>query len=65
MIDIFDEFFYEILELVFYDLDIVYEDDYFLILNKFFGFVSIFSFIYLNIIVNFIKYYYVFNNYVN
>ncbi|HGC8125012.1 TPA: phosphate acyltransferase [Streptococcus agalactiae] len=64
-IDIPDEPSHETLEPVPHDLDIVYEDDHFLILNKPFGFASIPSSIHSNTIANFIKHYYVSNNYAN
>lgn len=64
-IDIPDEPSHETLEPVPHDLDIIYEDDHFLILNKPFGFASIPSSIHSNTIANFIKHYYVSNNYAN
>ncbi|MGT2935966.1 RluA family pseudouridine synthase [Streptococcus castoreus] len=62
-IDIPNEEPFEKLEAIPFDLDIVYEDDHFLVINKPVGFASIPSAIHSNTIANFIKAYYVKNNY--
>lgn len=60
-----DEKPFEKLEAVSHPLDIVYEDDHFLVLNKPVGFASIPSAIHSNTIANFIKAYYIEQNYPN
>ncbi|HEP1888115.1 TPA: RluA family pseudouridine synthase [Streptococcus pyogenes] len=62
-IDIPKEEPFENLEAIPFDLDIVYEDDHFLVINKPVGFASIPSAIHSNTIANFIKAYYVKKNY--
>lgn len=62
-IDIPNEEPFEKLEAISHDLDIVYEDDHFLLLNKPVGYASIPSAIHSNTIANFIKAYYVNKNY--
>ncbi|MGT2932638.1 RluA family pseudouridine synthase [Streptococcus catagoni] len=64
-INIPDEKGFEKLEAVSYPLDIVYEDDHFLILNKPVGFASIPSAIHSNTIANFVKAYYLEKDYPN
>lgn len=60
-----DELPFEKLEAVSHPLDIVYEDDHFLVLNKPVGYASIPSAIHSNTIANFIKAYYFEKNYPN
>lgn len=60
-----DELPFEKLEAVPHPLDIVYEDDHFLVLNKPVGYASIPSAIHSNTIANFIKAYYFEQNYPN
>ncbi|CAM4199089.1 RNA pseudouridine synthase [Streptococcus penaeicida] len=60
-----DEKPFEKLEAVSHPLDIVYEDEHFLVLNKPVGFASIPSAIHSNTIANFIKSYYIEQNYPN
>lgn len=60
-----DELPFEKLEAVPHPLDIVYEDDHFLVLNKPVGYASIPSAIHSNTIANFIKAYYFEKNYPN
>ncbi|GAA0057803.1 UNVERIFIED_CONTAM: RluA family pseudouridine synthase [Streptococcus canis] len=62
-IDIPNEEPFEKLEAIPFDLDIVHEDDHFLVINKPVGFASIPSAIHSNTIANFIKAYYVENHY--
>ncbi|SUN55289.1 ribosomal large subunit pseudouridine synthase D [Streptococcus dysgalactiae] len=64
-IDIPKEEPFEKLEAIPFDLDIVYEDDHFLVINKPVGFASIPSAIHSNTIANFIKAYYVEKSYPN
>ncbi|MBM7642780.1 RluA family pseudouridine synthase [Streptococcus loxodontisalivarius] len=64
-IDIPDEESHETLQPVAQDLDIVYEDDNFMVINKPFGFASIPSVLHSNTIANFVKHYYLANNYPN
>lgn len=64
-IDIPNEEPFEKLEAIPFDLDIVYEDDHFLVINKPVGFASIPSAIHSNTIANFIKAYYVDNHYLD
>ena len=65
VIDIPPEEGFETLEAIDYPLDILFEDDHFLILNKPFGVASIPSVNHSNTIANFIKGYYVKQNYEN
>lgn len=60
-----DEESHESLTPIYHPLDIVYEDDNFLMLNKPFGFASIPSSLHSNTIANFIKDYYIKQNYPN
>ncbi|MBA2795563.1 RNA pseudouridylate synthase [Streptococcus porcinus] len=60
-----DELPFEKLEAISHPLDIVYEDDHFLVINKPVGYASIPSAIHSNTIANFIKGYYVDQNYPN
>lgn len=64
-IDIPDEQPFEKLEAVSHPLDIVYEDDHFMVINKPVGFASIPSAIHSNTIANFIKAYYIEKDYPN
>lgn len=64
-IDIPNEEPFEKLEAIPFDLDIVHEDDHFLVINKPIGFASIPSAIHSNTIANFIKAYYVDNHYLD
>ena len=65
VIDIPPEEGFETLEAIDYPLDILFEDDHFLIINKPFGVASIPSVNHSNTIANFIKGYYVKQNYEN
>ena len=65
VIDIPPEEGFETLEAIDHPLDILFEDDHFLILNKPFGVASIPSVNHSNTIANFIKGYYVKQNYEN
>ena len=65
IIDIPAEQPFEKLQTVVRDLNIVYEDDHFLVLNKPFGVASIPSVNHSNTMANFVKGYYVSNNYEN
>lgn len=64
-IDIPNEQPFEKLEAVSHPLDIVYEDDHFMVINKPFGFASIPSAIHSNTIANFVKAYYIEKDYPN
>lgn len=64
-IDIPNEESFEQLTAISHDLDIVYEDEHFLILNKPAGYASIPSAIHSNTIANFIKAYYIKQDYPN
>ncbi|HEQ0381790.1 TPA: RluA family pseudouridine synthase [Streptococcus pyogenes] len=64
-IDIPNEEPFEKLEAIPFDLDIVHEDDHFLVINKPIGFASIPSAVHSNTIANFIKAYYVDNHYLD
>ena len=64
-IDIPSEIGYEGLEAINRDLDILYEDDHFLVINKPHGVASIPSVLHSNTIANFVKGYYVRQNYEN
>ena len=64
-IDIPSEIGYEGLEAIDRDLDILYEDDHFLVINKPHGVASIPSVLHSNTIANFVKGYYVRQNYEN
>lgn len=64
-IEIPDEQEHETLIPVKHDLDIAYEDDHFLIFNKPHGYASIPSVLHSNTIANFVKYYYMEQNYPN
>ena len=64
-IDIPSEEGYEALEAIDRDLEILYEDDHFLVLNKPAGVASIPSSLHSNTIANFVKGYYVRNQYEN
>ena len=65
MIDIPPEEGFETLEAIDYPLDILFEDEHFLVINKPFGVASIPSVNHSNTIANFIKGYYVKQNYEN
>lgn len=64
-IDIPDEESHETLVPIENPLDVIYEDEHFLVLNKPYGFASIPSSLHSNTIANFIKSYYIKNNYPN
>lgn len=64
-VEIPDETPHETLTPVPFDLDIAYEDEHFLVLNKPYGYASIPSMNHTSTIANFIKGYYVANNYPN
>ena len=64
-IEIPDEVPHETLKPIPFDLDIVYEDDNFLVINKPYGYASIPSVNHDNTMANFVKYHFVSNNYTN
>lgn len=64
-IEIPDEEEHETLVPVKHDLNIAYEDEHFLIINKSYGYASIPSVLHSNTIANFVKYYYLEQNYPN
>ena len=64
-IEIPDEAPHETLKPIPFDLDIVYEDDNFLVINKPYGYASIPSVNHDNTMANFVKYHFVSNNYPN
>ena len=64
-IEIPDEAPHETLKPIPFNLDIVYEDDNFLVINKPYGYASIPSVNHDNTMANFVKYHFVSNNYPN